>query len=386
MTKQIFTLFVCFAFFGNVNAQAPRKVVVEDYTGIWCGWCPNGRTCTQHLDATYGNKVICMGVHSGDALSTGYPDSLVNQIGVTGFPEAAIDRYPDKNNGGIFPGCGGTSNGSDWDVMVQNRLNTTSPVAVNITNTYNTSTRALSVTVTANFVASATGNMRLNCVILEDSIQTNAQQHNYMSGDANFSTFEWFSQADPIAVYYQRDVARINLANCYGTPGVIPTSVVSGGAYSKTYTYTIPTAYNASHIKIAGFVSKWGTVANPAMMDTNNIAIINANMVRLNQSTLTGIAELSGTGFTAGNCYPNPFNNMTTIPVTLGEESKMSIKVYNILGEEVSTLVDENLMAGEHTFFWTGINQNGSYVKNGLYVIRISTATGSVAHTVMLNR
>jgi hypothetical protein len=390
MKRKIFTLIVSFIFIAGAFAQAPRKVVVEDYTGIWCGWCPNGRTATQHLDATYGNSVICMGVHSGDSLSgstagnmSGYPDSLINGIGVTGFPEGSIDRFSDPQ-GGIFQGCGSTPTGNDWDATVTKRLNTTSPVAVNISNTYNYSTRALSVTVTANFVASASGNMRLNCVLAEDSIQTLHVQHNYMTGDPNYSAYEWYSQADPIAVYYQRDVARVNLATCYGAKGVIPTSVVSGSAYSKTYTYTLPASWNYRHVKIVGFVSKWGST--PSVADTSNIYIINANVVRLNQSTTTGIVEQSASGFSVGNSYPNPFSTATAIPVQLGEDSRMSIKVYNVLGMEVATLVDEELMAGEHTFFWAGTQQDGSFSKNGLYVIRISTTKGSVSHTVMLSR
>jgi hypothetical protein len=381
MKKLISTLIASSVLITAVVAQAPRKVVIEDYTGIWCGWCPNGRTASEHCEATFGSSVICMGVHSGDALSTGYPDNLINGIGVPGFPTAAIDRFSYAPNGGIFEGCGGYANGSDWDPTVTARLNTPSPVAVNITSTYNTSTRALSTTVTANFVGAASGNMRINCVLIEDSIQTNAQQHNYMAGDPNFSAYQWYSQTDPIAVYWQRDVARVNLSSTiYGDAGVIPTTVTTGNSYSKTYTTSLPTGWNAQHVKIVGFVEHWGS--SPTVADTSNMYIINANLARLGQSSVTGIVENTSRGFDAGNCYPNPFNSITTIPLQLGEDARTTIKVYNVLGMEVATLVDEELMAGEHKFFWAA----ESAVKNGLYVIRISTAKGSVSHTVMLNR
>jgi len=383
MKKQIFTFIASTIFISAVVAQAPRKVVVEDYTGIWCGWCPNGRTATQHLDATYGSKVICMGVHSGDALSTGYPDSLVNGIGVTGFPEGAIDRFSDPQ-GGIFQGCGSTPAGDDWDPTFNKRFNTSAPVAVNLASTYNGTTRALSVTVTAQFVASASGNMRLNCVLVEDSIQTNNQQHNYMSGDPSFSAYEWYSQAATIAVYYQRDVARINLASAYGTKGIIPTTVSAGGTYSKTYSYTLPSGWNDKHVKIVGFVEHWGS--KPAMADTSQIYIINANESRLGQSTATAVIENTERGFDSGHCFPNPFNNTITIPLQLGADARTNIKVYSMLGVEVATLVDEPLMAGEHSFFWNGTKSDGSGADNGLYVIRILTDKGSLCHTVMLSR
>jgi len=375
------------AFIASSYAQAPRKVVVEDYTGIWCGWCPNGRTASEHLMATFGSQVICMGVHSTDALSTGYPDNLINGIGVPGFPTGAVDRYSDMSNGGIFQGCGATPTCSDWDNTVTKRLNTSAPVAVNISSVYNTTTRALSATVTANFVASATGNMNINCVLIEDSIETDGQQHNYMTDNTygNFVGWPWYGKGNPITTYTQRDVARTNLsATIYGDAGVIPTTVSSGGNYSKTYTYTIPSGWNASHVKIVGFVCHWG--ASPTVPDTTQMYIINANEARLGQSTVSAVLEIKENGVSVGNCYPNPFNTITTIPIELSESTRTNIKIYNTLGEEITTLVDEELMPGAHTFFWNGSRSDGSAAARGLYFIRVSTNKGSVAKTILLNR
>jgi hypothetical protein len=50
--------------------------------------------------------------------------------------------------------------------------------------------------------------------------------------------------------------------------------------------------------------------------------------------------------------YPNPFNPMTTIEFDLPKSSEVSLKVYNILGEEVATLLSASLPSGSHKVDW----------------------------------
>ncbi len=377
MKKQIFTLIASAAFIGSMDAQAPRKVVVEDFTGIWCGYCPMGRTAAEHLETTFGASVINTGMHASDALANTFSTGVDNAVNNYGYPGGLIDRKP--TGGSFFQGLG-YYDGHDWDAAVTARLNTPAPVAIAIASTYNAGTRAVSITVTANYVAAASGNMNINCVLTEDSIATNAQQHNYMNADA---LSPWYQKGDPITSYYQRHTARTNLSSTiWGDAGIIPTTVTTGGSYNKTYTYTLPAGWNASHVHIVGFVSKWGATSTP---DTNNIYIINANTARLGSST-TSIVEHAENGFSLGSAYPNPFSSVVAIPLQVNENSRVSVKVYNTLGVLVATLVDSELLAGEHKFYWAGNNQEGETVANGIYVYRVSTNKGSVSRTLMMNR
>ncbi len=68
--------------------------------------------------------------------------------------------------------------------------------------------------------------------------------------------------------------------------------------------------------------------------------------------------------------FPNPFNPSTTIRYGLPEATKVTLKIYNILGEEVVTLVkDEPKKAGYHAVIWDGRNQSGRLVTNGIYFV-----------------
>ncbi|MBI9066409.1 MAG: T9SS type A sorting domain-containing protein [Salinivirgaceae bacterium] len=68
----------------------------------------------------------------------------------------------------------------------------------------------------------------------------------------------------------------------------------------------------------------------------------------------TGILENNQTPseFSLSQNYPNPFNSYTTIHFTIPKENKVSLKIFNILGQEVETIVNERLNAGEHEVIW----------------------------------
>ncbi len=69
--------------------------------------------------------------------------------------------------------------------------------------------------------------------------------------------------------------------------------------------------------------------------------------------------------------YPNPFNSTTKIRYDLASNGKVKIKIYNLLGEEVMTLVDATQVAGTYEVLWNGKNDKGSDVASGLYLYRI---------------
>lgn len=71
--------------------------------------------------------------------------------------------------------------------------------------------------------------------------------------------------------------------------------------------------------------------------------------------------------------YPNPFNPSTNITYALPQNSYVSIKVYDMLGREVKTLVSSELSAGNHSVIWNGDDNNGQLVSSGTYIYRINT-------------
>jgi hypothetical protein len=71
--------------------------------------------------------------------------------------------------------------------------------------------------------------------------------------------------------------------------------------------------------------------------------------------------------------YPNPFNPTTTIAYALPESGDVTLEVFNINGQVVSTLIDQRQPAGYHEVEWDGHSSNGAPAATGVYFYRLIT-------------
>jgi len=86
--------------------------------------------------------------------------------------------------------------------------------------------------------------------------------------------------------------------------------------------------------------------------------------------------------FTLNQNFPNPFNSSTVITYTLKATSHVNIKIYNIKGEEVITLVDLSQWPNSYSVAWTGKDEKGQEVASGLYFARL--LAGAHSQTIKL--
>lgn len=77
--------------------------------------------------------------------------------------------------------------------------------------------------------------------------------------------------------------------------------------------------------------------------------------------------------YSLGDNYPNPFNPRTWIPFAIPEEAHVKLTIYDILGREVVSLVDEDVSAGFNRVSWNGRDCYGNQVANGMYIYRLET-------------
>ncbi len=81
--------------------------------------------------------------------------------------------------------------------------------------------------------------------------------------------------------------------------------------------------------------------------------------------------------------YPNPFNPNTNIRFQLRKDERVQLKIYNMLGQEVGTLVNENYAAGTHTVVWDSRDNRGKAVASGIYLYKMTA--GGFTETKKMN-
>lgn len=106
--------------------------------------------------------------------------------------------------------------------------------------------------------------------------------------------------------------------------------------------------------------------------------------VERNTIALTAAGSNLPTSYGLDQNYPNPFNPTTQVRFALPKNSHVQLMVYNVLGQTVKTLVDQDMAAGTHEVTWDGRNGDGEQVSSGIYFYRISADRFSATKKMMM--
>jgi len=130
------------------------------------------------------------------------------------------------------------------------------------------------------------------------------------------------------------------------------------------------------------FLAKNGANVTVEAEDTNppTSGVINATWYDWNLSSSTDVEQISGLpqNFELTQNYPNPFNPSTKIEYSIPEESFVQLKVYDILGNEVATLVNEEQPAGSYRTDFSGAD-----LSSGMYIAKLQA--GNYSKTIKMS-
>lgn len=174
-------------------ARFTTKVLVEDFTGSWCGYCP--RVAYKLEEAANKNpNIITVGVHYGDKMEYKLVNQMISVYGITGFPTAVLNRF------------------SAWSES-ENELNLslTREAGLGIAIATAQNGTDLDVTVEVGFAKTYNNDLALVVYLVEDGIVD--PQRNYMNADA---TSPWYQAGDPISNYVHNHVLRVALTDIFG--------------------------------------------------------------------------------------------------------------------------------------------------------------------------
>jgi len=109
-------------------------------------------------------------------------------------------------------------------------------------------------------------------------------------------------------------------------------------------------------------------VASYSKQDSYEIAGTNENT---SEDSVQTVRNNLPANYSLSPNYPNPFNPTTTFKYGLKEKAKVTIKIYNLLGKEIITLVNKTQPAGYQSVTWNGTDRFGNPVPSGIYICRM---------------
>ncbi|MCZ6800754.1 MAG: T9SS type A sorting domain-containing protein [Nitrospirae bacterium] len=126
----------------------------------------------------------------------------------------------------------------------------------------------------------------------------------------------------------------------------------------------------SGHAIVAGFFQGTATFGPTSLTAFGQADIF---LAKVDRGIITGLGSevTSPKSFTLFQNYPNPFNPQTKIAFQIAESVQVRLAIYNLLGQEVITLVDEKRSPGEFVELWDGNDRSGKAVPSGVYVYRL---------------
>jgi len=168
------------------------------------------------------------------------------------------------------------------------------------------------------------------------------------------------------------------------TNQAIPGATVTAGSYTATtnnagaYSIIVPIGiYNVTAAK-QGYVTQTQENIN---VTANQTTTVNFNLVQ-GSSNEDDLIPVSAT-ILSGN-YPNPFNPETTISYSVKDRSPVRIEIYNLKGQKIRTLVNQDQTPGHYRIVWNGKDESGSSVGSGVYFYRMQAGSYSSTRKMLL--
>lgn len=116
----------------------------------------------------------------------------------------------------------------------------------------------------------------------------------------------------------------------------------------------------------------------------SSFALLDNFEVRANVTSVAAPTESAPVTFRLDQNYPNPFNAGTRITYTVPERTEVTLRIFNVVGEEIVTLVRAVQSKGTHQVAWDGRNQAGQAVASGVYFYRLQAAGRAITRKMIL--
>ena len=225
----------------------PRtKVVLEDYTGTWCGYCPSVSHAIEQV-RVITNDLSVVAIHNGDEMTIPQESDLRYEFGINGFPTGRINRTTDWS----YPYASSP---------IESLIDTDNSIGISIDSQMDGMILAINLRVVSE---EDLNNHKIVAYLVEDNLIYD--QTNYYNYDEN-SYF--FGMGNPIVDFVHNDVLRHSFTNVLGDSMENPTPALNDTFFN--YSIEIDSGYNPANLGIVVMI-----------VNQNNTAI-NSQFSRIN--------------------------------------------------------------------------------------------------------
>ncbi len=326
-----------------------KMVIGEEATGTWCAWCPRGAVSLKNMDTKYKGYFQGIAIHNNDPMEDYTWDAGLGSK-ISGYPSAVVDRGNDVDPSAM-----------DKDFL---KRVIQAPKGVFYTAAqWNSVSRELRVSIKTTVKSDITGNYKLVCALVEDSVTgtTNGyNQSNAYAGGSNgvMGGFELLANPVPASKMVYDHVGRFISPSFNGLSNAYGSSAKQGDTFIHNFTFPINAdwKFNKMHI-VSMFIDPSGTIDNGFSISTTDAL----NHTFVNGTEVLSNKNLSKPKFTVS---PSPAHDYLTI--TLGQAIQQ-ITIMNVNGAIVQNNAASN--SRETTV-------NISSLTPGIYLVSVHSENG----------
>jgi hypothetical protein len=336
----------------TITSYSQNNVLLEFCTGTWCGYCPCGHEIAEQIQTAHPNTLVLAyhGIHSnpqGDPWVNFNGWQIIDLLGMTAYPSGVVGR----RTGIIDRGA--------WTNMVNLQLNLQPGVSISVSKSYNPSTRILDGTIQCTALQNLTGSYNVSYVLYESNIIY--QQTSYTGcppGGPNY-----------VHKWVVRSMVNGPTGELLNTGG----SWNQGTTITKTLSTSIDTAWVAANCEfgVIVFLTTGNLATTSYVQQTKKETVTPVGIVH-NHNSIPVEYELFQN-------YPNPFNPVTNIKFSIPKNDYISLKIYDILGNEAAVFWDGFLKAGIYNAEFDGTNYS-----SGIYLYRLKGSNFSDTKRMVL--
>ena len=344
--KKLYLLTAILVCLSNLATGQSKKVLFEEFTNASCGPCAANNPALKAFLESKGDTIIAIKYHTNfpgfDPMNVSNPSQVEERR--TGY-YTDVNAVPWlKGDGDMFPDIWPFTL-SNFNTAFDTRKNVNPLLSINVTDqriTVDSVKSTVRISIPSNLPA---GNYKLRVMAAERVIE-----YANPPGNNGERIFE--------------HVFRKGIPNMSGTE--IPTNA---GNYEFIYRYKLESEWQDTSVYTIAFVQN----------DIAGKEVLNCGSSQSGTTNITTLTSEIPVDYSLYQNYPNPFNPETKIKFSIGESEIVTLKVFDMLGRNVSTLVNGVMSPGSYEVRFNAVDLSG-----GVYFYKLSYPGGSITKSLIV--